>query len=219
MRARHGVLFFRLVLLFHVPVHDDTDDNENEDQNAGHAPDDDAHALVIDEAQGGWIDGRLDFRTLGAAGAQIDHHRLENQKVGVIGAGVIDGARFLATACQVGIKAASDPFGEHKEAIAAPVLATEAKEIQPGLGLPFRPEKSQRFQRLDVVVLIAVQFWVFFSFIKGCQGTDSQISLVSTGLVIIIRRRGKTSPGTSSRHDAHQIQSVVHDLLDFEAPD
>ena len=63
------------------------------------------------------VDGSLDFRTLGAAGAQIDHHRPQNQEVGVVARRVIDGGRFLAT-CQVGIKAASDPFGEHKEAIA-----------------------------------------------------------------------------------------------------
>ena len=51
MRPRHAVLVLGLVVLLDVAIHDDGNDDENEDQDSGHASDYDTHAFVIDKPE------------------------------------------------------------------------------------------------------------------------------------------------------------------------
>ena len=51
MRARHAVLVLGLVVLLDVAIHDDGNDDENEDQDSGHASDYDTHAFVINKPE------------------------------------------------------------------------------------------------------------------------------------------------------------------------
>ena len=51
MRPRHAVLVLGLVVLLDVAIHDDGNDDENEDQDSGHASDYDTHAFVINKPE------------------------------------------------------------------------------------------------------------------------------------------------------------------------
>ena len=55
MRPRHAVLVLGLVVLLDVAIHDDGNDDENEDQDSGHASDYDTHAFVVDKPENTYV--------------------------------------------------------------------------------------------------------------------------------------------------------------------
>lgn len=58
--------YFFILFLFLFTIHDNADQYEDENQDAGRAPNDDAHTLVVNEPHLVGIHGRLDFGTLAA---------------------------------------------------------------------------------------------------------------------------------------------------------